>query len=203
MRSVHVSKRGCGWPVDGGAYLTGEIGLLGTLPACVEIDPPIPLDMGAIPFTRGIYVVDFDLIFTEPDQRMWLTGTSAESLHRRDVETWDRERYGMSLHSRNRIGICREMSPEQVEHKLDSLSLRPGSYPSDYVLAINRAGRGRKVAREVAAMTEAVRGKKWRDLLAACWRLAGYSGKGSEEVEKNIRRLMVSVGATEDAAILK
>lgn len=202
MRTVHEGKRGCGYRKDGGAYLMGELSFLGTLPACVEIDPPIPLDTEVIPFTRGVYLVEFDNIFTETDQRLWLAGSSRESLRERTDREWDIARYGMPLSVRRATGVCDGLSVEGTEAVLDALAKRPGAYLEDYILAIHRAGRGRRVAAEVAKMNECIRGDDWRGLLASCHRLSGYSGEGAAVVSANLKRLAVSIGATEDAIYL-
>ena len=200
MRTLIETPRGCGHRKDGGTYLMGEIGILGNLPACVEVDPPIPIDEEVIPFTRGVYLVNFDAVFTEEDQRAWLVDSSAESLRRRDDHAWDLERYGMPVNTRLRVGICQNMMPEEAEDRLHQLKLAKGAHLSDYILAISRAGRGRRVARETGIMQQAKLDKNYISMLAACWRLAGYDGKGADAVTANIKRIMVCIGAVSDAA---
>jgi len=88
VRVLHEARWGCGYRVVGGAYLVGEVAALGILLTCVEVDPPIPVDTDAIPFSRGVYLIDFDAVFQERDQRLWLAGTSRESLAQRDHRRW-------------------------------------------------------------------------------------------------------------------
>jgi len=198
VKILHESKRGCGFRKAGGAYLTGEIGEMGTLPTCVLIDPPIPVDCDVIPFSRGVYKVNLDAVLTE-ETRMWLAGSSKDSLKERDHRSWEIERYGMTLHERLQSGICAGMSPDEAELELAMLHPFKDVYLSDYITAIQRSGKGRRVAREVAKMTEARLEEQFGDLLAAAWRLTGYSGKGEDQVEKNIKRIMVGIGAMKDA----
>ena len=199
MRILTETPRGCGHRKDGGAYLVGDMSVLGNLPSCVLVDPPIPIDTGIIPHSRGVYLVNFDAVLTESDQRLWLAGTSAESLRKRDDAAWEIERYGMRLNTRLHVGICKGLDPEQAEQRLHQLQLARGTYPADYILAITRAGRGRRIARETAVMQQAIRDKDWIALLAACWRLAGYDNK---IVGDNIKRLMVSIGAIADTGLV-
>lgn len=201
MRILHETPRGCGYRKDGGAYLTGEPGTQGSLPTCVEIDPPIAINEEVLPHTRGLYMIDLDSVLTEEDQRLWLIDTSRESLRTRDRLAWEVEQYGMSLDARRRMGICNGMSPTDVEARLAALNLADGVYPSDYILAITKAGKGRRIARETAKMQEARMAKDWRGLLAACWRLVGYDGQKSEVIHDNLKRLMVVIGAMEDAVV--
>ena len=191
-RIIEEEPRGCGHRVEGGTYLMGEIGIMGNLPSCVLIDPPIPIDQGVFPFSRGVYIVNFQAVLTESDQRLW-----SESYIQRDGLAWETERYGMPLSVRLKIGMCAGLTPAEAEDKLASLCQRRGTYPVDYILKITRAGKGRRVAREAAAMQDCRVRKDWRGLLAACWRLAGYD---NQVVRDNIKRIMVSIGALEDAA---
>lgn len=202
MRVLTERPRGCGHRKDGGCYLMGETGVMGNLPACVEVDPPIPVDEEIIPFTRGVYLVNFDAVLTEEDQRTWLVDSSAESLRQRDDHAWDIERYGMPLNTRLRVGICSGMDADEAEDRLHDLKLARGVYLADYILAISKAGKGRRVARETAVMQQARIDKNYIALLASCWRLVGYNGKGADTVNKNLKRLMVSIGAVADAIIL-
>lgn len=202
MRVLAEAPRGCGHRKDGGAYLTGEPGLFGSLPTVVEIDPPIPVDVGIIPHSRGLYLIDLDMILTEDDQRLWLVDSSAESLRRRDDHGWDIQRYGMPLKTRLQTGICAGMEPNQAETRLSKLFPRLGTTLSRYILDIGYAGKGRRVAREIAIMQKARMDHDYIALLASCWRLAGYSGKGEREVLDNVKRIMVSLGAIEDALAL-
>jgi len=194
--------RGCGYRIVGGAYLVGEVAALGTLPTCVEVDPPIPVDTDAIPFSRGIYLIDFDAIFQEQDQRLWLVGTSRESLAQRDHRRWEIEQYGMTLHERMRVGICAGMSLVQAELRLAMLHPYPDIYLNDYIAAIQRAGKGRRIAREVGKMQEARLAENWKALLASAWRVAGYSGKGEDVISRNVKRIMVGIDAMKDALLL-
>ena len=179
----------------------GDLSVMGTLPACVEIDPPIPVDLSIIPHTRGVYLVDFDLVLTESDQRLWLVDSSAESLRHRDGRAWEMDRYGMPLQVRLQTGICKGMSPEDAEERLHRLTVAKNVYLADYILAITR-GRGRGVAREVAIMQQARQDKDLIALLAACWRLSPYEGKNDRVVKDNIKRIMVSLGAVQDAVLV-
>jgi hypothetical protein len=176
--------------------------VLGTLPSVVEIDPPIPVNSDIIPHSRGVYIVNFDAVLTEDDQRKWLIESSADSLRRRDEAAWELERYGLRLSARLSLGICGGMNPQRAEERLAQLQKMRGVFISDYILAITRVGRGRRVAREVARMQQAMRERDWISLLAACWRLSGYEGSGAEQVWQNIKRIMVSIGATGDAALI-
>ena len=198
IRVLHEKPRGCGHRKAGGGYLTGEPKTLGTLPLCVTVDPPIPVDCDVIPFSRGVYMADLDAILTEEDQRLWLSGTSKASLKERDHRKWEIEQYGMTLYERCRTGICAGMVPGMVEIRLAMLVPFKDVYMSDYILAIQRAGKGRRVTREVARMTEARLAKDWKGLLAAAWRLAGYEG---DIVNQNVKRIMVGLGAMEDAVL--
>ena len=61
IRTIREARRGCGHRKAGGGYLSGELGEFGTLPAVVEIDPPIPIDQEITPFSRGtLYILDLD-----------------------------------------------------------------------------------------------------------------------------------------------
>lgn len=198
IKVSHEQARGCGFRKAGGTYLTGEIGEMGTLPTCVLIDPPIPVDCNIIPFSRGVYLVNLDAVLTE-EPRQWLVGSSKNSLKERDHRSWEIERYGMTLHERLQSGICAGLEPEQAEVRLAELQPFQDVYLSDYITAIQRSGKGRRVAREVAKMQEARLGKDHGALLASAWRLVGYSGKGEEQVDRNVKRIMVGIGAMEDA----
>ena len=202
MRTLHETARGCGFRKDGALYLTGEPAEMGTLPTCVVIDPPIPVDCDVIPFSRGVYVVNLDAVLTESDQRLWLAGSSKDSLKERDHRAWEIDRYGMTLHERLRIGICADLNPEQAEHKLMGLHPYKDVYLSDYINAIKMYGKGRRVAREVAVMHQARMGGDYKNLLASAWRLTGYSGEGEDQVSKNVQRIMVGIGALEDAMVV-
>lgn len=202
MRTLIEAPRGCGYRKDGGCYLVGETGPDGNLPSVVEIDPPIPLDTDVIPFTRGVYTVNFDAVLTESDQRLWLVDTSKESLRQRDAAAWELDRYGMRLQTRLRTGICAGMEPNQAENRLAELARAKNSTLRIYALNIAKAGRGRRIARETGVMQQAVKDRDWIALLASCWRLALYDGSGSATVRRNIKRLMVSIGATEDAILI-
>ena len=199
IRTVHEAPRGCGYRKEGGSYLTGEPGLLGTLPACVPVDPPIPVDQAVIPFTRGVYLVDLDAILIEDDQCLWLVDSSAESLRKRDDLEWERERYGIPLLVRLRTGICEGLDANDAEIRLHKLQPTRGAHLEDYILAITRAGRGRRIARETAKMQQARMDKDWMALLASCWRLANYPDM---RVRKNLKRIMVSLGAVSDAVLV-
>ena len=191
-RIIEEEPRGCGHRVEGGTYLMGEIGIMGDLPSCVLIDPPLPINSEVFPHSRGVYIVNFQAVLTEEDQHLW-----SDSHIERDGRKWELERYGMPLSVRLKVGTCAGLTPGEAEDKLASLCQRQGTYPVDYILKITRAGKGRRVAREAAIMQDCRARKDWRGLLAACWRLAGYD---NQVVVDNIKRIMVSIGALEDAA---
>lgn len=200
MRTLYEGPRGCGYRQDGGTYLTGEIGSMGDLSSCVLVDPPIPVDTKIIPFSRGIYTIDLNAVFTTIDQRQWLIETSSESLRKRDFMAYEMQRYGMSLHARLRVGICAGMTAEQAEVRLGRLQPARGTFLSDYILGINYSGKGRRVAKETALMQRAKLDGDYLALLASCWRLSHYKGQGEQKVRDNVKRIMVSIGALEDAA---
>jgi len=78
----------------------------------------------------------------------------------------------------------------------------PDVYLNDYITAIQKAGRGRRIAREVGKMQEARLAENWKALLASAWRVAGYSGKGEDVVNRNVKRIMVGIDAMKDALLL-
>ena len=202
MRTLIETPRGCGYRKDGGCYLTADISSLGSLPTCVTIEPPTPLDTDVIKFTRGIYIVNFDAVMTESDQRLWLIESSKESLRARDAKSWELDRYGMSLDLRLRSGICVGLNPEQAEQRLSLLKPAKNSFVQDYIISISKQGRGRAVARETAVMQKARIDGDWVALLAACWRLSGYSGRNESSVKQNLKRIMVVLGAVDDAVLV-
>ena len=198
-RVIEEAPRGCGYRKDGGAYLMGEIDVLGALPACVLVDPPVPVDSEIIPHTRGVYLVNFDAVILGDPCDEWLVGTSKASLRDRERKAWEYERYGMTLDSRLKTGVCAGMDPARAEATLASLSPFADVYLADYILAISRSGKGRKVAREVGVMQKARGDQDYPALLASCWRLSGYGGPGASEVGKNCKRIMVGIRAIGDA----
>jgi hypothetical protein len=198
-RVIEEGPRGCGYRKDGGAYLVGELDVLGALPPCVLVDPPVPVDSEIIPHTRGVYLVAFDAVVLGEPCDEWLIGSSKASLRDRERKAWEYERYGMTLDARLKTGVCAGMDPARGEAALASLSPFGDVYLADYILAISRAGKGRKVAREVGVMQQARKDKDYPTLLASCWRLSGYNGSGASDVEKNCKRIMVGIRAMGDA----
>ena len=202
MRTIHERSRGCGHRAAGGCYLCGEPSVMGTLPTVVVVDPPIPVDVLTIPWTRGIYIVDFDRVFDSDDQRTWLAGSSQASLLNRDRGAWEKQQYGMSLHQRCSVGICAGCNPAQAEVVL--AGLKPIAYNwrlADLINSLGNVG-SKKVAREVATMQRARMDKDWKGLLAACWRLADYRDKDADVVKEFVKRLMAGIGAAEDAVLI-
>lgn len=198
-RVIEEEPRGCGYRKDGGAYLVGELDVLGALPSCVLVDPPVPVNSEIIPHTRGVYLVNFDpVVLGEPCEN-WLVGSSKASLRERERKAWEYERYGMTLDARLKTGVCAGMDPARAEATLANLSPFKDVYLADYILAIGKAGKGRKVAREVGIMQQARLNQDYPALLASCWRLAGYAGPGASDVEKNCKRIMVGIRAMGDA----
>jgi len=51
-------------------------------------------------------------------------------------------------------------------------------------------------------MQEARLAEDWKALLASTWRVAGYSGKGEDVVNRNVKRIMVGIDAMKDALLL-
>lgn len=198
-RVIEEGPRGCGYRKDGGAYLMGELDVLGALPACVLVDPPVPVDSEIIPHTRGVYLVNFDPVVLGEPCTEWLAGSSRVSLRDRERKAWEFERYGMTLDARLKTGVCAGMDPARAEATLASLSPFGDVYLADYILAIGRMGKGRKVAREVGVMQQARVQQDYPALLASCWRLAGYNGSGASDVEKNVKRIMVGIRAMGDS----
>jgi hypothetical protein len=105
----------------------------------------------------------------------------------------------MTLDARLKTGVCAGMDPARGEAALAGLSPYGDVYLADYILAISRAGKGRKVAREVGVMQQARKDKDYPALLASCWRLSGYGGPGASEIQKNVKRIMVGIRAMGDA----
>lgn len=118
---LHVRKRGCGWPKEGGVYMVSDDGSSnGVLARIVKIDPPIPMLRKP---HRGPILVDGNVVLSRAPEDSWVVGSSAKTVERnRADEVW-RDMFGMPLAKRLMVGDCYGLTSadEAYEHLLNTV----------------------------------------------------------------------------------
>jgi len=209
MRVIHEYTRGCGRREEGGVYLVSELSPLGTLPPWVAIEPPILY--GGEHF-RGYIYVNGDQLLAGDEEGTWLIGPSLDRLI---GEEW-KLTLGMPLKIRQKFGICAGLKTvEDVTEKLADLGLYSDKMYPEIATDIHRALEYLKQldtpAEGAASQLKMAQrlGLSGAQILARCWLIARQllwdlplrdpHNDIRVELRKDLARVMVLVGALEDA----
>jgi len=200
MKVLRETKRGCGHRQEGALYLVTELGG-GELSRWSPIDPPVPYE--------GEHFrtwVEIDLGETLEQREVVLAGVSAERAQTEDARAWEVEQFGMPLQTRLRVGIGKGLSPEELGGRLGQLMMGE-LVISKSVGHCLRALNEMEIPRldgELARAWQAAQKQDAGGLLASCWRMSKKVPPSRQaEANDHLMRVMVLVGATEDAMALR
>jgi hypothetical protein len=198
IRTIVISRRGCGKRKEGHIYIVSEPSPDGVLPMWTPIDPPIPYindDGTPAGQFRGFISVDLDAILQRHPMSEYLAGASKIRLESKILHDPEIERYGMIQSARLRTGICKKGGIEALEN------LRPLHAQTVFVFlrSLMRKAKG-NIATEPPKAIQCLQSYDCAGALAALWRMWNKAtDKQKVQIKPDIAGAMTYLGAREDA----